>query len=131
LMTSDQRVNLNSNIQLALQQAQIALVRGEQGLYRVNLTNAINWIGEFFQHNEAAQTILNNLELLNQQIINSELPPKLAATQAIQALNQQRLYQWLDTNSGESDERFKQAVDPIIESITEPENSQSDPVGEQ
>jgi uncharacterized protein HemX len=98
LMSANQRGNLNSNIQLALQQAQIALLRGEQGLYQINLNNAIKWIGEFFQNNQAAQTILQTLTQVNGISINVQLPSELKAKQAIQAINQQRLYQWLEND---------------------------------
>lgn len=105
LMTVKQRGNLNNNIQLALQQAQIALVRGEQGLYEINLNNAFKWIGEFFQHDQTAQSILETLTQISGVAINIQLPEKLSASQSIQAINQQRLYQWLETKPAEENQQ--------------------------
>ncbi len=101
LMTVNQRVNLNSNIQLALQQAQIAVIRGEQGLYQLNLNNAIEWISEFFRHDQVSQSLLENLTQLSQMLVNVQLPAELKAKQSIQTINQQRLYQWLEINKKE------------------------------
>ncbi len=106
LMTVEQRANLNANIQLALQQSQIALVRGEQALYQINLNNAINWIGEFFQHNELSRVILTELAELSETLIDSQMPGELVSKQAIHRINQQRLYQWL----GEAPEKSTKAL---------------------
>ena len=47
LMSIEQRTNLNNNIQLAIQQAQIALVQGNETLYRLNIENAIEIAQDF------------------------------------------------------------------------------------
>lgn len=99
LMTLEQRGNLNANIQMALQQAQIALLRGEQNLYETNVDKASNWIKDFFKLDEPAQQILGSLEELRQNRVNIDLPKQLASKQAITAINQTRLYQWLQTPS--------------------------------
>jgi len=110
LMTAKQRGNLNNNIQLALQQAQIALVRGEQRLYEMNLNNAFKWIGEFFQHNQTSQEILEMLTQVSGTSINIQLPGELKAKQSIQAINQQRLYQWLENKPQQDEETDAEAI---------------------
>ena len=97
LMTLEQRGNLNANIQMALQQAQIALLRGEQELYETNISKATAWIKDFFKLDEPAQLILGSLEELRQNQVNIDLPKQLASKQAITAINQKRLYQWLES----------------------------------
>jgi len=95
LMTVEQRANLNANIQLALQQAQVGLVRADQDFYRGNLASAINWLDQFFLHNELSGQVREQLVQLQQLNITSQLPSSLGAGQTILAINQQRLYQWL------------------------------------
>lgn len=97
LMTPEQRGNLNANIQMALQQAQIALLRGEQSLYETNIDKANNWIKEFFKQDEIALRVLASLEELKQNRVNTDLPKQLRSKQAIIDINQTRLYQWLQT----------------------------------
>jgi len=126
LMTLQQRSNLNANIQLALQQAQIALVRGEPSLYSMNLDNAVNWIGEFFQHSQSAKSLLDNLGQLRDIPINIQFPQALAAKAAIQEINRQRLYQWLE--QGQGPEQISAPLSPelpILES-SEPEGSDAE-----
>ena len=108
LMTVEQRGNLDANILLALQQAQIAAVRGEQGLYETNLNNAINWIAEFFKQDQTAESLLENLNQLKLMRVNIDLPKALIAKQQIEAINQQRLYQWLESSNPASVETESQ-----------------------
>jgi|GEM_PF-1386836 len=103
LMTPEQRGNLNANIQLALQQAQIAMFRGEQELYEASLQNAADWINEFFKLDQAATTLLKNIQSLKQTSINIDLPASLSSRKQIEAINQQRLYQWLESSRPTTD----------------------------
>ena len=106
LMTPEQRGNLNANIQLALQKAQIALVRSEQQLYENSLEEALTWVETFFVTNNASEAVITNLKALAQQRVVIDLPKSLESKNAIQAVNQQRLYQWLNekpTNSNNVD----------------------------
>jgi len=106
LMTPEQRGNLNANIQLALQKAQIALVRSEQELYENSINEALTWVETFFVANEVSETVINNLKSLAMQRVMIDLPNSLDSKNAIQAINQQRLYQWLNqqnSNVSETD----------------------------
>lgn len=96
LMTPQQSNHLNANIQLALQQAQFALIRSEQHLYHLNLDNAIVWINTYYQNDSTSQTVLKNLNYLRQISVNIDTPSELSAKKRIQSINQQRLYQWLE-----------------------------------
>ncbi|MCW9017828.1 MAG: uroporphyrinogen-III C-methyltransferase [Kangiellaceae bacterium] len=108
LMTPEQRGNLNANVQLALQQAQIAMLRAEQGFYQSNLGDAKSWVTEFFVDNEKTTTVVSNLDKLAGYRVVIDLPKQLESKSAIQAINQQRLYQWLEkttpaTNNSDSE----------------------------
>lgn len=116
LMTPEQRGNLNANIQLALQQAQIALFRGDQNLYNTNLNNASDWIAEFFKNNETAKTILTQLAQLAQLSVEAQLPSQLNVLETIQTINQQRLYQWLEAKQQSAPaDNNDQTQTPVIE----------------
>ena len=99
LMTPEQRGNLNANVQLALQQAQIGMLRAEQGFYESNLADAKLWVTEFFVENDKTIAVVSNLENLAAFRVVIDLPKKLESKSAIQAINQQRLYQWLENNT--------------------------------
>lgn len=96
LMTLEQRGLLNANIQLALQQAQVAVLRTEQGLYLTNIDNAIEWINTFFKKDELATNLLSELKNLRDTRITLDLPKSLDSRKQIESINQDRLYQWLD-----------------------------------
>jgi len=98
LMTPDQRANLNSNIQLAIQQAQIALVTGNETLYRLNIENAIAWSNDFFKSDEKTKQIINQLEELKSKVVETHYPKQLKAKQALEEVSRQQLYQWLDAS---------------------------------
>lgn len=99
LMSEKQRVAINANIQLAIQQAQIALFEGEQTIYELNLDNAINWVEKYFKLDESALALQNQLKQLRQINIVTDLPKKLLAKKTIEQINQERLYQWLESST--------------------------------
>ncbi len=98
LMTADQRINLNSNIQLAIQQAQIALVQANPTLYRLNIDNAIQWTNDFFKHDDKAKQVIEQLNNLKTKPIEIHYPAKLHAQKALDEISQQQLYHWLDSS---------------------------------
>jgi len=98
LMTTDQRVNLNSNIQLAIQQAQIALLQGNETLYQLNIENAIQWTDEFFKNDETGALVIKQLDALKTKPIEVHFPQKLDAQKAIEEISQQQLYRWLESS---------------------------------
>ncbi len=96
LMTADQRINLNNNIQLAIQQAQIALVQGNGDLYRLNIETAIQWTDEFFIHDEKATLVTEQLNALKTKPVEIHYPNKLQSQKALDEISRQQLYHWLE-----------------------------------
>lgn len=96
LMTADQRGNLNNNIQLAIQQAQIALLQGDEALYQLNIENVIQWSNDYFKHEQKLAEITEQLNQLKSQIIEARYPTKLHAKQTLETISQQQLYHWLE-----------------------------------
>ncbi|WP_196139159.1 uroporphyrinogen-III C-methyltransferase [Aliikangiella sp. G2MR2-5] len=121
LMTPEQRGNLNANILLALQQAQIALVRGEGELFRNNLQRASHWIDEFFVANETAQTVQNNIDEIMKARVAMDLPRQLDSKKAIQIINQKRLYHWLEQQPGST----QSELDEVLSGETQEKSEES------
>lgn len=120
LMTSDQRANLNSNIQLAIQQAQITLLQGNETLYRLYIANAILWTEQFFIHDEKSNSVIEQLKQLQTKPVEAHYPNKLNAKQALDEISQQQLYHWLadslsgNTNSNKLDNNLNQSIDDTL-----------------
>ncbi len=121
LMSADQRANLNSNIQLALQQAQIAIAQGEEELYRLHIENATLWMSEFFVQNESTTQLIEQLNQLKNQPIKVSYPKSLHAKQALDEISQQQVYRWLETSLQNNSVKRS----PIDDSDLIPSNSES------
>jgi uroporphyrin-III C-methyltransferase len=98
LMSTDQRANLNSNIQLAIQQAQIAIAQGNKALYQLHINNAIDWVNEFFINNEKTSELVRQLNQLKTQAITVNYPQSLRAKKALDEISQQQVYRWLENS---------------------------------
>jgi len=98
LITPEMRQNLVSNIQLALQQAQIALLQSRETLYRKHINDAINWIGEYYVKDDKTQNILTRLNELKSMPVDVRYPSQLKAQKALQIIAQQQLYRWLESS---------------------------------
>jgi len=121
LMKDDQRVNLVNNVQLALQQSQIALAKGNEQLYRLNITNAILWIETFFKKNEKTNIIIEQLNQLKSMPVEIHYPNELNSKKALDQISQQQLYRWLESSlsngsknnfNNENSLKLKDAIDP-------------------
>lgn len=64
---------LQQNLRLMLEQAQVALLRNEKGIYRESLIKAQNWINQYFSLNAQARAVLDEL----QSLLNEEIAPEL------------------------------------------------------
>jgi uroporphyrin-3 C-methyltransferase len=64
---------LQQNLRLMLEQAQVALLRNEAGIYQESLVKAQNWINQYFSLNEKAAAVLQELKALESEIIAPEL----------------------------------------------------------
>jgi uroporphyrin-3 C-methyltransferase len=64
---------LQQNLRLMLEQAQVALLRNEAGIYQESLVKAQNWINQYFNLNEKASAVLQELKALETEVIAPEL----------------------------------------------------------
>lgn len=64
---------LQQNLRLMLEQAQVALLRNEAGIYQESLVKAQNWINQYFNLNEKAAAVLEELKALETEVIAPEL----------------------------------------------------------
>lgn len=119
LMTADQRINLNNNIQLSIQQAQIALVQGNATLYRLNLSNSIEWTNLYFKHDEKAKQVIEQLTRLKGQPIEVHYPNEFHAQKALEEISQQQLYHWLESSLSSPDPKIN--IEPSLP-VIDPSN---------
>jgi uroporphyrin-3 C-methyltransferase len=98
LMTPDQRGNLNRNISLALQQAQIAALQGNELLFLMNIDKVINWIIQYFGEATESSTVIKQLQELKVQKIDVRYPAKLESSITIEEIKKNQIYNWLDNN---------------------------------
>lgn len=64
---------LQQNLRLMLEQAQVALLRNEKGIYQESLVKAQNWINQYYNLNEQAKAVLEELQSLQQENISPDL----------------------------------------------------------
>ncbi len=126
LMKGEQRVNLVNNIQLALQQSQIALTKGNEQLYRSNITNAVLWLETFFKKNGITKTIIDQLNQIKIRPIETHYPNELHSKKALDLVSQQQLYRWLeDSISSGSSKNLNNKIPVEQNSLPEPEETTS------
>lgn len=63
---------LRQNLRLMMEQAQAALLRGEEEIYKDSLIKAKNWINQYYQLNQQSKIILDEIRLLEQENIAPE-----------------------------------------------------------
>jgi len=64
---------LQQNLRLMLEQAQVALLRNEESIYQESLVKAQNWINQYYNLNEKATAVLEELQALQQEEISPDL----------------------------------------------------------
>lgn len=64
---------LQQNLRLMVEQAQVALLRNEENIYQESLVKAQNWINQYYNLNEKASAVLEELQSLQQEEIAPEL----------------------------------------------------------
>jgi uroporphyrin-3 C-methyltransferase len=85
---------VRQNLRMLLEQAQIALLSGNQLLYRDSLERAQHWVREFFESDEAAARAMSQeIAALAQTNIAIDLPDISASVEALDAVMKQRLQQ--------------------------------------
>lgn len=73
VLPPDEQKFLQQNLRLMLEQAQVALLRNEKGIYQESLVKAQNWINQYYSLNEKAKAALEELQSLQQEEISPEL----------------------------------------------------------
>ncbi len=84
LLAPEQAWFLRQNLQLMLEQAQIALLREESKVYHQSLARAQNWLEKYFSRNAQTQVVNDELKALDALAIKVEVPDISAAQQQLQ-----------------------------------------------
>jgi uroporphyrin-3 C-methyltransferase len=85
---------VRQNLRMLLEQAQIALLSGNQLLYRDSLERAQHWVREFFESDEAAARAMSaEIATLAGTNIATDLPDITASVEALDDVMKQRLQQ--------------------------------------
>jgi uroporphyrin-3 C-methyltransferase len=83
---------VRQNMRMLLEQAQVALLSGNQSLYKESLQRALHWVGEFFESDEAASRAMareiNQLIDLN---VAATMPDIARSLRALDEAIEQRL----------------------------------------
>jgi uroporphyrin-3 C-methyltransferase len=75
LLAPEQTYYLKQNLRLMLEQAELALLKKDQPLYKKSLSKAQAWLNQYFlKENPAISSILNQINKLAALNINPELP---------------------------------------------------------
>ncbi len=82
---------VRQNLRMLLEQAQVALLRGNQTLYRESLERARHWVAQFADTDEAAaQAMDSEIGALQQEVVAVELPDLARSVQALDTVIRQR-----------------------------------------
>src|SRR5690606_14754699 len=77
---------MRQNTAMLLQQAQIALLSGNQRLYRESLQRTRHWVAEFFLLDQSvAESVLREIDDLADEVVAVPLPDVTASLQALEA----------------------------------------------
>lgn len=74
LLTPEQHFYVQQNLRLMLEQAQLALLQRNPGVYSNSLIKAEGWVQEYFQLNANSTALLTTLQELQKIDVNPELP---------------------------------------------------------
>ena len=102
LMKEDQRINLVNNVQLALQQAQIALAKSNNSIYQLNMDNANLWLKTYFKQDETTLSLIEQVIQLKSMPVEAKYPNQLNSKKALEEINQAQLYHWLESSNTNS-----------------------------
>lgn len=86
LLSAREEAVVRENLRIVLEQAQWALLREEQAIYRASLENAQKWLSEYFQLNQQADTVLSRIEELRDENIVQKLPDISGSLSALHTL---------------------------------------------
>ena len=104
LQPEEQRI-VRRNMQMIFEQAQVALLREEQGIYQATLEKAQNYLQRFFQSNTSTEAVSRRLAVLLETSIIQQLPDihrSLDAIQSLLLMREQRLIETKTTDQSEA-----------------------------
>lgn len=82
---------VRQNLRMLLEQSQVALLRGNQRLYRESLERARHWVAQFADSDEAAAGAMDReIVALQQETVAVEMPDLSRSVQALDAAIRQR-----------------------------------------
>lgn len=83
---------VRQNMRMLMEQAQVAMISGNEVLYRQSLERAEGWVSQFFKADQqAAQTMKEELAQLRDERVSVELPDLSASLSALDAVLDARL----------------------------------------
>jgi uroporphyrin-3 C-methyltransferase len=74
LLSPEEDQFLRHNLGMMMEQAQLALLREEQAVYQASLAKAKKWLGDYFDLNEGARQLVEQLSQLEKQNVVQQLP---------------------------------------------------------
>lgn len=84
LVTPEQESYLRQSLRLIIEQAQLALLKEEQGLYEASIDKALELLDSYYDTSrEEAQRVIERLEELKQVTVEPELPDISGSQQAM------------------------------------------------
>ena len=91
-LTAEQYQLLEHSLTLMLEQAQWALLKGDQTLYENSLSNAATWIDKKLRHQQATQ-FLSDIKTLSTLTVATAMPDVSGSLRALRQILQDRTYQ--------------------------------------
>ena len=85
---------VRQNLRMLLEQAQVALLSGNQSLYEESLARAQHWVAQFFESDEAAARAMEReINLLSEQTVQVLMPEISRSLKALDKAVQEQLQQ--------------------------------------
>ncbi len=85
LLSVEEEPYIKQNLRFMVEQAQVALLREEQLVYRQSLEKAAGWIRDYFQLNTQSQRLVTELETLAQTDIQTDYPDISGGLEALRS----------------------------------------------
>jgi len=120
LLPPDQQYYLRSNLQLMINQSQLALLDGRQAVYSDSLNRAERWLQDYFASDtDAIQSVIADIQQLQNITVDIQLPDIANSLLAVKRfLSEQRQIEVLNIK-----EHSKKNLNPELELQPEPELS--------
>lgn len=122
MLTPDQQFFLIQNLQLRIEQARLALLQGETGVYQERLTEMEKWIPLYFDSShETTKSTMDTLGKLRKQDITPELPELTRSYEMLEKyLTSGSSYKPRKSKKQESKAKDKKAKDKPVEKKAAP-----------